>query len=46
LETNLNQEKEIRERMMSEIKTSYRGADNTSENEYELEGLRQKLDQE
>ncbi len=34
LENNLNQEKEMKERLMSEIKTSYR---DSSENEYEAD---------
>ena len=53
LENKVNEEKEIKERLMSEIKSSYRGGtadgaggDSNAGEEYETEILKQKLDQE
>ena len=51
LENKVNEEKEIKERLMSEIKNSYRsgadgGGDSNGGDEYETEILKQKLDQE
>jgi hypothetical protein len=47
----VNEEKEIKERLMSEIKSSYRGGadgggDSNAGEEYETEMLKQRLDQE
>ena len=48
LENKVSEEKEIKERLMSEIKSSYRGGagDSNGVDEYETEILKQKLDQE
>ena len=47
LESNLvQQEKEMKERLMSEIKSSYRGGGDSMENEFEVENLRILLEQE